>query len=77
MHQAPALSFGVKAKCWIRMDNTHWRKEVAPDAKEARRRHTMTLTAPAQGLKPVPANTSKEVVHATVVARHTKIILVT
>jgi len=76
-HRAPALSFGVKANCPIRMDNTHCGKVAGHDAVEASHRHTMTLAAPAQGSEPVPANTAKEEVHATVVARHTKIILVT
>ena len=59
------------------MDNTHCGKVAGHDAVEASHRHTMTLAAPAQGSEPVPANTAKEEVHATVVAWHTKIILVT
>ena len=58
------------------MDDTHCRKVAAHDAVETSHRHTVTLTAPAQGSKPVPANTAKEELHAAAVARHTKIILV-
>ena len=58
------------------MDDTHCWKVAAHDAVETSHRHTMTLTAPAQGSEPVPANTAKEELHAALVARHTKIILV-
>ena len=77
MHRALALSFGVKANCRIRMDDTHWRKDAAYDEKQASRRHTVTLTAPVQELNAVPCNTAKEELHAAVVARHSKIVPVT
>ena len=56
------------------MDNTHCGKVAAYNAVEVSRRHTVTLTAPAQGSKPVPTNAAKEELHAAVVARHIKII---